>query len=189
MELGLDAVPIPGVLAALTIPITRSPGAPDSMQSPLHRLEHSIQPWVAFGIVPVFGFANAGVALEGFGWAEVLAPLPMAIAAGLFLGNQFGVFESVRRAVALNYGSRPQGVSWPQVYGIAVFCAVGLTMSFFIGGLAFTDPALGSGMKIGVLGGSILSAALGFVLIRFAPPRVGTTERPLWEQAGSRCEA
>ena len=113
------------------------------MQSPLHRLEHSIQPWVVFGIVPVFGFANASVALQGFGWAEVLAPLPMAIAAGLFLGNQLGVFESARRAVALNYGSRPQGASCPQVYGIAVLCGVGFTMSFSLVGLRSPTPRWG----------------------------------------------
>ncbi|MET0376528.1 MAG: Na+/H+ antiporter NhaA [Rhizorhabdus sp.] len=162
---------IAGVLAALTIPITRSPGAPDSAQSPLHRLEHGIQPWVAFGIVPIFGFANAGVALEGLDWAVVFAPLPIAVAAGLFLGKQVGVFVSVRLAVALGVGSRPRGASWLQIYGVAMLCGVGFTMSFFIGGLAFTDPVLASQMKIGVLSGSISSAILGFLLLRFASPR------------------
>jgi len=162
---------IAGVLAALAIPITRSPGTPDSMESPLHRLEHAIQAWVAFGIVPIFGFANAGVALGGLGWAEVFAPLPIAVAAGLFLGKQLGVFASVRLAVALGFGSRPQGATWLQVYGVAMLCGVGFTMSFFIGGLAFSDALLASEMKIGVLGGSMLSAVLGFLLLRFAPAR------------------
>lgn len=165
---------IAGVLAALTIPITTSPGTPDDAHSPLHRLEHAIQPWVAFGIVPLFGFANAGVALNGLGWAELFAPLTLGIAAGLFVGKQLGVFASVRLAVALGFGSRPHGATWLQVYGVAMLCGVGFTMSFFIGGLAFTDPVLASEVKIGVLGGSILSAVLGYLLLRIAPARPRT---------------
>ena len=167
---------IAGVLAALTIPITTSPGTPDDAHSPLHRLEHAIQPWVAFGIVPLFGFANAGVALNGLGWAEVFAPLTIGIAAGLFVGKQLGVFASVRLAVALGLGSRPHGATWLQVYGVAMLCGVGFTMSFFIGGLAFTDPVLASEVKIGVLGGSILSAVLGYLVLRIAPPRPHTAQ-------------
>ena len=162
---------IAGVLAALTIPLTPSPGAPDDAHSPLHRLEHALQPWVAYLIVPVFGFANAGVALGGLGWTELLAPLPIAIAAGLFIGKQVGVLASMRLAVALGLGSRPHGATWLQVYGVAVLCGVGFTMSLFIGGLAFTDPTLASEVKVGVLGGSILSAVLGYLILRFAPPR------------------
>ena len=167
---------IAGVLAALTIPITTSPGTPDDAHSPLHRLEHAIQPWVAFGIVPLFGFANAGVALNGLGWAEVFAPLTIGIAAGLFVGKQLGVFASVRLAVALGLGSRPHGATWLQVYGVAMLCGVGFTMSFFIGGLAFTHPVLASEVKIGVLGGSILSAVLGYLVLRIAPPRPHTAQ-------------
>ncbi|MDB5694931.1 MAG: nhaA [Sphingomonas bacterium] len=170
---------VAGVLAALAIPIRPSPGVPDDMGSPLHRLEHAIQPWVAFGVVPLFGFANAGVSLRGFGWAEVFAPLPIAIAAGLFLGKQIGVFASLRIAVALGAGQRPSGASWPQVYGVAMLCGVGFTMSFFIGGLAFDDAALEPGMKIGVLGGSLLSALAGYAVLRLSggsrasPPPTG----------------
>jgi NhaA family Na+:H+ antiporter len=156
---------IAGVLAALTIPVRRSPGAPDDAASPLHRLEHAIQPWVAYGIVPLFGFANAGVALGGVGWAEALAPLPMAIAAGLFVGKQVGIFAAVRIAVALGLASRPHGASWLQVYGVSVLCGVGFTMSLFIGGLAFSDPLLTAEIKIGVLGGSILSALVGYAVL------------------------
>ncbi len=162
---------IAGVLAALTIPLTPSPGAPDHAHSPLHRIEHGLQPWVAYGIVPVFGFANAGVVLDGVGWDELLAPLPVAIAAGLFFGKQIAIFASVRMAVALNLARRPQAASWLQVYAVAVLCGVGFTMSLFIGGLAFSDPELESELKIGILGGSILSAVLGYLLLRFAPPR------------------
>ena len=171
---------VAGVLAATAIPITRSPGAPDSAHSPLHRLEHAIQPWVAFLIVPVFGFANAGVAIVGLGWHELLAPLPVAIAAGLFLGKQIGVFVSVRLAVVLGFASRPKGSSWLQVYGVSMLCGVGFTMSFFIGSLAFDDPLLSSEMKIGVLGGSILSAVFGYLILRFAPAHLA---RPLLPRA------
>jgi len=169
---------VAGVLAALTIPLRRSPGAPDAADSPLHRLEHAIQPWVAYAIVPLFGFANAGVSLQGVGVAQLLAPLPLGIAAGLFIGKQIGVFGSVRLAVALRLGVRPTGATWLQVYGVSLLCGVGLTMSLFIGGLAFGDPALSDDVKIGVLGGSILSAVAGYLLLRFAPgqPRFSPKE-------------
>jgi NhaA family Na+:H+ antiporter len=146
------------VLAAMMIPVRCSPGAPDDAASPLHRLEHAIQPWVAYGIVPLFGFANAGVALAGIGWAEVLAPLPLAIAAGLFVGKQLGIFAAVRIAVALGLGRRPKGATWLQVYGVSLLCGVGITISLFIGGLAFADPLVLAELKIGVLSGSILPA-------------------------------
>ena len=162
---------IAGVLAALAIPLRRTPGAPDAADSPLHRLEHGLHPWVAYAIVPVFGFANAGVALGGIGMAQILAPLPMGVAGGLFLGKQLGIFGSVRLAVALGLGARPGGASWLQVYGVALLCGIGFTMSLFIGGLAFTDPLLQDEVKIGVLGGSILSALAGFAVLRLAPPR------------------
>ena len=153
---------VAGVMAALTIPIVRSPGAPDAATSPLHRLEHSIQPWVAYLIVPLFGFANAGVSLDGVGANDLLSPLPLAIAAGLFVGKQIGIFGSVRLAVALGVAARPAQATWAQVYGVSLLCGIGFTMSLFIGGLAFDDPALGAAMKIGVLGGSVLSAVVGY---------------------------
>ena len=162
---------IAGVLAALTIPIVPSPGRPDSPDCPLHRLEHGLQPWVAFAIVPLFGFANAGVSLGGLGRDQLLAPLPLAIAAGLFLGKQIGIFASMRVAVALGLATRPSGANWLQVYGVALLCGIGFTMSLFIGGLAFADPVLLAEVKIGVLGGSITSAVAGYLLLRVAPPR------------------
>lgn len=158
---------IAGVLAAMAIPIRPTPGAPDAEDSPLHRLEHGLQPWVAYGIVPLFGFANAGVSLSGIGIAQLLAPVPLGIAAGLFLGKQIGVFASVRAAVALGWAQRPARASWMQVYGVALLCGVGFTMSLFIGGLAFADPALIDEVKIGVLGGSILSAVVGYSVLRW----------------------
>jgi NhaA family Na+:H+ antiporter len=160
---------IAGVLAALVIPITPSPGAPDDAASPLHRLEHALGPWVAFGIVPLFGFANAGVDLRGVGFDVLFSPLPLAIAAGLFVGKQIGIFGAILAMVRLGWAQRPNGATWLQVYGVALFCGIGFTMSLFIGGLAFRD-SLETEVKIGVLAGSILSATAGYLVLRFAPP-------------------
>jgi len=169
---------VAGVLAALTIPLVRSPGAPDSASSLLHRLEHSIQPWVAYLVVPLFGFANAGVSLGGFGWSDLVAPLPLGIAAALFFGKQIGIFGSVRLAVALGLARRPRGTTWLHIYGVALLCGIGFTMSLFIGGLAFEDPAYAAAVKIGVLTGSLLSAVVGYLLFLVAPPRkTGTQAR------------
>jgi NhaA family Na+:H+ antiporter len=162
---------IAGVLAAIAIPLRRTPAAPDAVDSPLHRLEHGLQPWVAFGIVPLFGFANAGVSLAGVTAADVLAPLPLGVALGLFLGKQIGIVVSVRLAVAMGLGTRPAGANWTQVYGVALLCGIGFTMSLFITGLAFADPRLVDEAKLGILAGSLLSALAGFLLLRFAAPK------------------
>jgi NhaA family Na+:H+ antiporter len=159
---------VAGVLAALTVPIDRSPGAPDSEQSLLHRLEHMIQPWVAYLIVPLFGFANAGVSLRALDWQILFAPLPLGVAAALFIGKQLGIFGSVRAAVALGLAKRPRGTNWLQIYGVSLLCGIGFTMSLFIGDLAFDDPALADAVKIGVLGGSILSAVVGYCVFLVA---------------------
>jgi NhaA family Na+:H+ antiporter len=162
---------VAGVLAAATIPIVKTPGAPDSADSPLHRLEHGIAPWVAFLIVPLFGFANAGVALEGIGLAQILAPLPLGIAAGLFLGKQIGIFGAVRLAVRFGLASPLRGATWLQVYGVALLCGIGFTMSLFIGSLAFAgDVSRVEEAKVGILLGSLLSAVLGYLVLRLAPP-------------------
>jgi NhaA family Na+:H+ antiporter len=162
---------VAGVLAALTIPIRRSPAAPDDMTSPLHRLEHALEPWVGLLIVPLFGFANAGVSLSGLSLDDLVSPLPLAVALALFLGKQLAIFGSVRAAVGLGWGECPGGATWLQIYGIALLCGIGFTMSLFIGQLAFTDPLLIDEVKIGVLGGSILSAVAGFTVLRFTTAR------------------
>ena len=162
---------IAGVLAALAVPMRSHASSAGADTSPLHRLEHGLHPWVAFGIVPLFGFANAGVSLAGVGLADMVAPLPLGIAAGLFLGKQMGIFCSIRGAVALGLAERPAGASWLQIYGLALFCGIGFTMSLFIGGLAFADPHHADAVKIGVLGGSLLSALAGYGVLRFAPDR------------------
>ena len=161
---------VAGVLAAMTIPVVRTPGAPDAENSPLHRLEHGLAPWVAFAIVPLFGFANAGVSLGGIGLADLLAPLPLGIAAGLFFGKQLGVFGAVWLSVRLGVAGRLRGATWLQIYAVAALCGIGFTMSLFIGALAFpADPALVEEAKLGVLLGSFASALLGYAILRFAP--------------------
>ncbi|WP_026326176.1 Na+/H+ antiporter NhaA [Sphingomonas sp. Mn802worker] len=152
---------IAGVVTAALIPIRRSPGAPDAAGSPLHRLEHALQSWVAYAIVPLFGFANAGVSLAGFSLATLVAPLPLGIAAGLIVGKQVGVFGAVFAAAQFGWATKPRGASWAQVYGTALLCGIGFTMSLFIGGLAFADPLLEREVKLGVLAGSVLSALAG----------------------------
>ncbi|WP_395612066.1 Na+/H+ antiporter NhaA [Allosphingosinicella sp.] len=156
---------VAGVLAAMVIPLGRDEGS-----SVLHRLEHALSPWVAFLVVPLFGFANAGVSLMGVDPALLLSPLPLGIATGLFLGKQVGIFAAVRLSVALGLASRPRGATWLQIYGIALLCGIGFTMSLFIGGLAFPGhPALAEQAKIGTLAGSLISALAGYALLRFAP--------------------
>ena len=161
---------VAGVLAATAIPLVKTPGAPDAANSPLHQLEHKLAPIVALGIVPLFGFANAGVSLEGLSMAKVFAPLPMGIAAGLFLGKQLGIFAAVWLSVRFGLASRLGGASWIQVYGVCLLCGIGFTMSLFIGALAFPQqPELIEEAKIGILLGSFLSAAMGYALLRVAP--------------------
>jgi NhaA family Na+:H+ antiporter len=158
---------IAGVLAAFAIPLRRTSAAPDAEDSLLHILEHALAKPVAFVIVPLFGFANAGVSLKGLGLDAVLAPLPLGIALGLFIGKQVGIFGSVWGCVKLGLAARPRDASWLQIYGVALLCGIGFTMSLFIGGLAFTDAMQGDAVKIGVLMGSILSAVAGYLLLRF----------------------
>ncbi|HWW56109.1 MAG TPA: Na+/H+ antiporter NhaA [Sphingopyxis sp.] len=170
---------IAGVLAAMAIPFERTPGAPDSQHSPLHRLEHGLHPWVAFAIVPLFGFANAGVDVRGLGIDQIFAPLPLGIAAGLFVGKQIGIFGSVWLSVKLGIAGRLRGATWLQVYGVAMLCGIGFTMSLFIGGLAFPGEALlVEEAKIGILMGSLAAALTGFAILRLAPlhPEHGAVE-------------
>ncbi|WCM26702.1 Na+/H+ antiporter NhaA [Sphingomonas sp. QA11] len=163
---------IAGVVAAMTIPIRRSPGAPDHRDSPLHILEHALNPWVAYGVVPLFGFANAGVSLAGLGPSILVEPLVLGIALALFFGKQLGIFGSIWLAVRFGIAQVPRGASWAQVYGVALLAGIGFTMSLFIGGLAFPgNAAIMDEVKIGVLTGSILSAVVGFVVLYLAGSR------------------
>jgi NhaA family Na+:H+ antiporter len=161
---------IAGVVGAFLIPSIPSPGLPDAADSPLHRLEHAIAPWVGFLIVPVFGFANAGVSFAGIAIADVLAPLPLGIAAGLFLGKQLGVFGGVLVAVKSGLATKPRGTTWLQIYAVSMLCGIGFTMSLFISSLAFPDhPEFVENAKIGIILGSVLSAIVACLILRFAP--------------------
>ncbi len=160
---------VAGVLLALTIPIRTSPGHLEDAASPLHRLEHALTPWITYLVVPVFGFANAGVPVIGLSAKALLDPVTLGVAAGLFLGKQAGIFASLRLAVALRLAKRPAGAGWGQVYGVAVLCGIGFTMSLFIGGLAFDSAKYAIETKLGVLAGSLLSGLLGALVLILAP--------------------
>jgi Na+:H+ antiporter, NhaA family len=158
-----------GVALAFTIPLRT--GARPHRDEPLLRLEHALQPWVAYLVVPVFGFANAGVSFSGVTWSALAAPLPLGIMLGLFLGKQVGVFGTLWIALKLRWAERPEGASLAQVYGVALICGIGFTMSLFIGLLAFPISAQSQdAVKIGVLAGSLLSAIAGALVLRFSSP-------------------
>jgi NhaA family Na+:H+ antiporter len=158
-----------GVALALTIPLRT--GAKPHHDEPLLRLEHTLQPWVAYLVVPVFGFANAGVSFDGLTWSALAAPLPLGIILGLFLGKQVGVFGAAWLAVRMRWAPRPEGASMAQIYGVALICGIGFTMSLFIGLLAFPSSAQAQdAVKIGVLAGSLLSAIAGALVLRLSSP-------------------
>ncbi|MBG04918.1 MAG: Na+/H+ antiporter NhaA [Rhodospirillaceae bacterium] len=154
-----------GVIIALTIPLR----AKDATGlSPLHKLEKSLHPYVMFGVVPIFAFANAGVSLIGLSLSDLLAPIPLGIALGLFIGKQIGVFGFAWLGVKLRLCHLPQDMNWAQVYGASMLAGIGFTMSLFIGTLAFADPEHASAVRIGVLTGSTLSAVFGYLVLRWA---------------------
>ena len=158
---------IAGVLAAFTVPLGRG-----EAHSPLKRLEHAIHPWVMFGVVPLFGLAAAGVSLRG-GLDALAEPLPLAVLLGLFVGKQLGVFGAIWAAVRWKLAAMPRRATWRHLYGAATLCGIGFTMSLFIGALAFPgDAERIDAAKIGTLAGSLLSALVGFIIIRIAPAAV-----------------
>ncbi|RDI61860.1 Na+/H+ antiporter NhaA [Microvirga subterranea] len=169
LKSGIHAT-LAGVALALTIPLQAEPKKTRAEDSPLHVLEHALQPWVAYAIIPIFGFANAGVSFAGLSVDAILAPLPLGIALGLFLGKQIGVFAFSELAIRLGLADVPAGATRLQCYGVALLCGIGFTMSLFIGALAFpNNPDLIDATKIGVLTGSLLSALVGFLILRVAP--------------------
>lgn len=167
---------VAGVVLALTVPVCRSKGAPDDMTSPLHRLEHGLSRWVAFLVVPMFGFANAGVSFAGMSTGVLLDPVTLGVTLGLFIGKQVGVFGAAALAIKLRLARLPVAASWFQLYGVALLCGIGFTMSLFIGTLAFPNSALQDEVKVGVLAGSLVSALCGAILLSVAkrgPPQSG----------------
>jgi NhaA family Na+:H+ antiporter len=167
LESGVHAT-IAGVVLAATIPVQGGTMADDE-GSPLYRLEHALSRWVAFGILPIFGFANAGVALGGTGLAALAHPVTLGSALGLFVGKQIGVFAGAWLTVQVGWAARPAGSTWAQVYAVAILCGIGFTMSLFIGLLAFTTDEFHDATKIGVLAGSVLSAIVGWTMLRIVP--------------------
>jgi len=167
-----------GVAVAFFIPLRAKT---EDGESPLEHLEHALHPWVAFAILPFFAFANAGVSLEGLTFASLLAPVPLGIAAGLFIGKQIGVFGLSYGAVRLGLAKLPQGVSWLQIYGLSFLTGIGFTMSLFIGTLAYDDLEYATGVRLGVLLGSLVSGVGGYLLLRFSssPPARGSFEAEL----------
>jgi len=155
-----------GVLLAFFIPI-KSNENPD--RSPLKELEHDLHTVVAYGVLPVFAFANAGISLEGVGIDYILHPVPLGIAAGLFLGKQLGVFGFCWIALKLGIASLPKGIDLIHLYGIALLCGVGFTMSLFVGSLAFeeTDVNLLFDERLGIIIGSLLSGVLGYLVLNW----------------------
>lgn len=170
LQSGIHAT-LAGVALAMTVPCGAR--TPDAGAAPLVRLEHGLHPWVAYGIVPLFGFANAGVSLAGFGLRDLLDPLPLGVALGLLAGKQIGIFGAVWLLVRFGWAQRPRDAGWGQIYGVALLCGIGFTMSLFIGGLAFGEGShLNDAAKLGILSGSVASALLGFLTLRLIPARM-----------------
>ncbi len=169
LKSGIHAT-LAGVTLALTIPLGGHGTESDEPEhSPLHTLEHRLHPWSSYLIVPVFGFANAGVSIAGMSPSLLLTPVPLGIMLGLFLGKQIGVFGFAWLAVRLGLGTMPAKATWAQLYGVSLLCGIGFTMSLFIGALAFaSNAALNDATKIGVLAGSALSAVIGYVVLHLA---------------------
>ncbi|MFO1058942.1 MAG: Na+/H+ antiporter NhaA [Dongiaceae bacterium] len=150
-----------GVATALTVPLRDREGG-----SPLHRLEHALHPWVGYLIMPVFGFANAGVSFAGITLAALTEKISLGIAFGLFAGKQIGVFGASWLAVRLRVAALPEGVGWSGLYAASIVTGIGFTMSLFIGTLAWEDDAHAAKLRLGVLAGSILSALVGLAALR-----------------------
>lgn len=165
LQSGVHAT-IAGIVLAFCIPLRTTDR---ENKVPLDRLEHAINPWVTFLILPLFGFANAGVALSGMTMDDLLSSVPVGVALGLFIGKQVGIFGLSLLAVRLGLARRPDNSSWTQVYGVSVLCGIGFTMSLFIGNLAFAgDTLLIDEVKVGVLVGSLLAVVTGMLILRFS---------------------
>jgi NhaA family Na+:H+ antiporter len=164
---------IAGVLLAITIPITLTPGTPEASteESPLHRLEHALHQPVSFGIVPLFGFANAGLSFAGVNASDLAAPVTLGVGLGLLAGKLVGVFGAVVLMVKLKWVDLPGSASWLQTFGVALLCGIGFTMSLFVGLLAFDDPHLQNDAKLGILIGSSLAALAGSGVLTVAKRR------------------
>jgi len=161
-----------GVALAMFVPLRERGSTAELMHSPLRELEHSLHPWVAFGILPLFAFANAGIPLAGLSVADLFQPVPLGVALGLLVGKVVGVGGMSALAVVLGAASLPERVGWPAILGTGLLCGVGFTMSLFIASLAFEQggtvyPGI---ERIGILVGSLVSGLLGYAVLRIVLP-------------------
>ena len=154
-----------GVTAAMMVPMVAR-----NDTRLLEHMEHALHKWVAFVIIPIFGFANAGVTLIGLSPSDLLAPLPLGIALGLLIGKQVGIVGFAWLAVKAGIAKLPDGVGWRKIHGLSLLAAIGFTMSLFIGNLAFVDQAQVDAVKLGVLSGSLIAAFAGFFMLKAALP-------------------
>lgn len=156
-----------GVVTALFVPASCPR---DPAYSPCTELEHALHPWVAFGILPIFAFANAGVPFTGMGLHSFADPLTLGIIAGLVVGKQVGIFSLLWITIKTGLSPMPEGANWRQLYAVSMLCGIGFTMSLFIGSLAFESQEVQSAIRLGVLTGSIISAVGGYLLLYFSVP-------------------
>jgi len=156
-----------GVVLGLFIPLRG--GTPDDR--PLRRLEHMLHPWVAYAVLPIFAFANAGLSFAGMSLARLFEPVPLGIAGGLLLGKLVGVFGIAALMILAGFARMPAGATWLTLLGVSISTGIGFTMSLFIGSLAFEDPAFAAPLRLGVLVGSLLSAAVAYAVVRGATRR------------------
>ncbi|NCF13997.1 MAG: Na+/H+ antiporter NhaA [Gammaproteobacteria bacterium] len=161
-----------GVALAAFIPM-RDPDRPD--HSPLRELEHDLHYVVAFGVLPMFAFVNAGIDFRGLELADLLHKVPLGIAAGLFVGKQLGVFLLCLAAIKLGVARMPKGANWGSLYGVSILCGVGFTMSLFVGSLAFENVAVSQEAvfdeRIGISVGSLLSGIMGYIVLHLSLPK------------------
>ncbi len=155
-----------GVVLAFTIPMRTNNDEP----CPLRNLEHTLHPWIAFGIMPIFAFANAGVSLEGMTLGTFFEPIPIGVAFGLFVGKQLGIFGFSKIAIHLGLAKLPEGANWLSLYGTSILCGIGFTMSLFISTLAFDSGVVDYGVsaRLGILVGSFISAVLGYLILKYS---------------------
>ena len=159
-----------GVIVAFSIPGRTSD--PDAVP-PLRQLIAMLHPWVAFGVLPLFAFVNAGISFEGMNLGKILEPVPLGIVAGLFIGKQLGVFTAVWVVVKLGFAKLPVGTSWLQIYGVALLCGIGFTMSIFIGSLAFAEGTVGYARadRLAIIIGSLVTGIFGYIVLKYATDR------------------
>ncbi|MEL7538700.1 MAG: Na+/H+ antiporter NhaA [Pseudomonadota bacterium] len=165
-----------GVVLAMFIPYRSKSGG----ESPLLRLEHDLHTSVAFGVLPIFAFANAGLALGNVSLDTLLHPVPLGIALGLVIGKQIGVFGFCRAVALTGLIRPPQGVTWPMMYGVSMLCGVGFTMSLFIGSLAFEETGTNFlfDERLGIIVGSLISGIGGYLVLRLASPDAVSQQPP-----------